>query len=49
MPLIEQISDQRVIEKILKSLYPKFDFIAIAIEESKDLEQISLEQLMDSF
>lgn len=33
-------------EKILTYLDLKFDFVAVAIEESKNLEQMSLEQLM---
>lgn len=35
-------------KKILRFLDLKFDFVIIAIEESKGLEQISLEQFMNS-
>ncbi|XP_044477555.1 uncharacterized protein LOC123204817 [Mangifera indica] len=44
----DQIEDIRVVEKILRSLTPKFDDAVCVIEESKDVESLSLEQLEDS-
>ena len=44
----EKIEDIRVIEKMLRSLIPKFEHIVIAIEESKNLEILSLEELVGS-
>ena len=44
----EDISNQKAIEKVLKSLLEKYDMVVVAIEESKDLSQLSLEQLTRS-
>nr|KYP69347.1 hypothetical protein KK1_008536 [Cajanus cajan] len=34
----ERISSQMIVEKVLRSLSPRFDHIVVAIEESKNLE-----------
>ncbi|MCI00852.1 hypothetical protein A2U01_0021874, partial [Trifolium medium] len=43
----ESISDQSVVEKTLRSLTPRFD-IVVAIEESKDLASVTVEELQSS-
>ncbi|KAK2359039.1 hypothetical protein QL285_096166 [Trifolium repens] len=43
----ETISDQSVVEKILRSLTPRFD-IVVSIEESKDLSSMTVEELQSS-
>ncbi|KAK2970749.1 hypothetical protein RJ640_022728 [Escallonia rubra] len=41
----DDLNDARVMEKkILRSLYPKFDYIIVAIEESKNVDSIAIEE-----
>lgn len=44
----ETISKGKIIEKVLRTLPPKFDHIVVAIEESKDLETLKVEELQGS-
>ena len=44
----ETVTDARVVEKILRSLTDKFENIVCAIEESKDLSTLSVEELAGS-
>ncbi|XP_020272035.1 uncharacterized protein LOC109847202 [Asparagus officinalis] len=45
---VEKMEDIRVMEKLLRSLTPKFEHVVAAIEESKILEEISIEELLGS-
>ncbi|KAK2434653.1 hypothetical protein QL285_019786 [Trifolium repens] len=44
----ETLSEQVIIEKVLRSLTPQFDYIVVAIEHSKDLSSMRIEELQSS-
>ncbi|KAJ8773175.1 hypothetical protein K2173_028352 [Erythroxylum novogranatense] len=44
----DQITDETVVAKVLRSLSCKFDHVVAAIEESKDLSTFSFDELMGS-
>ncbi|GMJ02182.1 hypothetical protein HRI_003887400 [Hibiscus trionum] len=44
----EQISDQKVVEKLLRSLTRKYESTVAAIEESKDLTVLTVDELLGS-
>ncbi|XP_006574251.1 uncharacterized protein LOC114388882 [Glycine soja] len=44
----EKMKDVTIVEKILQSLTPTFDYVVCAIEESKDLDALSLDELQSS-
>ncbi|XP_019455103.1 PREDICTED: uncharacterized protein LOC109356227 [Lupinus angustifolius] len=44
----EKISDQSIIEKILRTLTPRFDHIVVEIEESKKIEEMKVQDLQGS-
>ncbi|KAL5790263.1 hypothetical protein ACOSQ2_005151 [Xanthoceras sorbifolium] len=44
----EQMNDVAIVEKILRSLAPKYDYVVCSIEESKDIDDLSLDELQSS-
>ena len=44
----DKISDEQVVDKILRTLPPRFDYVAIAIEESRYLDIMEIEELQHS-
>ncbi|KAL6348545.1 hypothetical protein AAG906_013165 [Vitis piasezkii] len=44
----EKMEDVMVIEKILRSMTPKFDYIVCSIEKSNDLDTLSIDVLQSS-
>ncbi|KAK2381673.1 hypothetical protein QL285_069264 [Trifolium repens] len=44
----EKLEDVRIMEKILRSLDPKFEQIVVTIEETNDLETMTIEQFQGS-
>lgn len=43
-----KIKDNEVVEKILRSMTPKFDYMVCSIEESNDIENMSIDELQSS-
>jgi len=44
----EALTDARITEKLLRSLDPKFDSVIVAIEESKEVDKSTVDELMSS-
>ena len=44
----EKMEDTAIVEKILRSLKPKFDYVLCLIKESNDIDEISLDELQSS-
>ncbi|XP_039119388.1 uncharacterized protein LOC120255681 [Dioscorea cayenensis subsp. rotundata] len=40
-----KLSEAEVVSKVLRSLAPKFDFVAVAMEESRDMSTLTLDEL----
>ncbi|KAK6130817.1 hypothetical protein DH2020_035440 [Rehmannia glutinosa] len=45
----EKMTDIVIIEKILRSMTPKFDYVVCSIEESNDLDNLSIDELQVVF
>jgi len=44
----ENVTDVMKFEKVLRTLTPRFDHIVVALEESKDLDSMKIEELQES-
>lgn len=44
----KKLEEQRVVEKIMRSLTGRFDYIIVAIEEGQDISTMSIKRLMGS-
>ena len=44
----ETITDQRVVEKILKSLPPRFENLVVTLEEHTDMTMFTIDELQGS-
>lgn len=44
----ERMGDVVIIEKILRSMTPKYDYVVCSIEESNDLDTLSIDELQSS-
>ncbi|XP_068479007.1 uncharacterized protein [Phaseolus vulgaris] len=44
----EKMQDITIVEKILRSMTPKFNFVVCSIEESKDIDELSIDELQSS-
>lgn len=44
----EEMKDVTIVEKILKSLTDRFNYVVCSIEESKDIDELSINELQRS-
>nr|DAD45562.1 TPA_asm: hypothetical protein HUJ06_003792 [Nelumbo nucifera] len=44
----EKLEDVTIVEKILRSMTPKFNFVICSIEESKDIDTLLIDELQNS-
>ncbi|XP_019432069.1 PREDICTED: uncharacterized protein LOC109339126 [Lupinus angustifolius] len=44
----EKMTDATIVEKILRTVSPKFDYVVVAIEESRRVENMKIEELQGS-
>lgn len=44
----EQITEKAVVTKVLRSLTPKFDYVVASIEEAKDINKLTMDELTGS-
>ena len=44
----EKMTDTTIVEKIIRSLTPKFDYVVCSIEEPNDINDLSLDELQIS-
>ena len=44
----EKMEDVAIVEKILRSLVPKYDYVVYSIEEFKDIDELSFDELQSS-
>jgi hypothetical protein len=44
----EEMKDVKIVEKILRTLTEKFNYIVCSIEESKDIDNLSVDELQSS-
>ena len=44
----EKMQDVTIVEKILRSMTPKFNFVVCSIEESNDIDELSIDELQSS-
>lgn len=44
----EQMKDVTIVEKILRTLTEKFNYVVVSIEESKDIDALTIDELQSS-
>jgi hypothetical protein len=44
----EAFTNAQITEKILRSLYLRFDYVVVVIEESKEMDKLTVDELIGS-